>query len=484
MGKIIKDYWGKLWEKDPGEPNEEHMTSYLNRKYNKKLNPDKITKPSLDVVTNTILGSNNSSSGPDGIPFSAYRALVDIVAPCLLDLITKLLAGGELPPDFNLGLLHIIPKKDTLRIADTRPITVNNAGNRLIAAVVVECITPAWDDMLNRAQKLFIKGRVMTEHVWDINETYYASLNKKEQMILLFIDTRKAFESIHHTFIRSILKGIDAPPWLKILVDGLLSNVEVSPVLANDKKLRILILRGVKQGCPLSPLLFVLCMDVLMEIIQDQKNAPEMFAAADDLAFASKYIEQLYPVMKAINTFSRHTGLGINHDKSAVLPAIPELFNENAIANSPWPELKVVSRYKHLGVLMGYDIDTEIITQAAHNKAMSRLETFRTRLKILPIHKRITIINTFITSIYSYLGQFIILPNSISEEYLKRVHTIITPYNGTAFALEILFGSGELPGFSPSLRSPWVASMAALASKAWENNPTAEDLKAFSDENS
>ena len=87
--------------------------------------------------------------------------------------------GGELPRDFNLGLLHIIPKKDTHRIDDTRPITVNNAGNRLIASVIVDRITPAWDDMLNRAQKLFIKGRVMAEHVWDINEKYYAALNKK-----------------------------------------------------------------------------------------------------------------------------------------------------------------------------------------------------------------------------------------------------------------------------------------------------------------
>ncbi len=68
-----------------------------------------------------------------------------------------------------------------------------------------------------------------------------------------------------------------------------------------------------------------------------------MYAAADDLAFAFKVIEHLYPVMKEINEFSRFTGLGINPDKSAILPTDSELLDENGVDDSPWPELKIVS---------------------------------------------------------------------------------------------------------------------------------------------
>ena len=174
MGRIIKKFWGGLWEKDDTEQTCPKMERYLRRTYPKRLDNELLIKPSIELITNTILDSNNSSSGPDGIPFSVYRELVDIVSPCLLELTEHILNGGELPPDFNLGLLHLIPKTDTMLVADTTPITVNNAGNRLIAATIVKCITPAWDKMLDPAQKLSIKGRIMTDHVRDINEEYYA----------------------------------------------------------------------------------------------------------------------------------------------------------------------------------------------------------------------------------------------------------------------------------------------------------------------
>jgi len=103
MGRIIKNFWGGLWEKDETEQSCPEMNSYLRQTYPKRLDEELLLKPSIELVTNTILDTNNSSSGPDGIPFSIYRELVDVVSPCLLELTEHILEGGGTPAGFQPG---------------------------------------------------------------------------------------------------------------------------------------------------------------------------------------------------------------------------------------------------------------------------------------------------------------------------------------------------------------------------------------------
>ena len=115
---------------------------------------------------------------------------------------------------------------------------------------------------------------------------------------------------------------------------------------------------------------------------------------------------------------------------------------------------------------------------------MARLEDFRTRIKWLPIHKRFTIINTFITPIYSYLAQFFLFPYPFREEYIQRVHSACTPYGGKAFSSKLIVAPPHAPGFAPAVRDPWAANVNALALHAWGNRPKLEDIMIFMDEGS
>ena len=89
--------------------------------------------PQPQDISDCIARSKNSCAGPDGIPFSVWRALREHAAPVLHMVVVALTAGLLPPADFNNGLLFLIPKKGTLLPTDTRPISVTNADNRIIA---------------------------------------------------------------------------------------------------------------------------------------------------------------------------------------------------------------------------------------------------------------------------------------------------------------------------------------------------------------
>ena len=142
------------------------------------------------------------------------------------------LADGVLPPsDFNSGLLFLIPKNGSLLPTDTRPISVTNADNRIIAQAVVNAITPYLYECLHPSQKGFIPRRVFEDHIRAINEAFYSVVEGDEDdganLFILFMDTAKAFDSIDHSFIKTALKRTGLPDWLCILVAGLLPDVEV-----------------------------------------------------------------------------------------------------------------------------------------------------------------------------------------------------------------------------------------------------------------
>ena len=464
---VAKDFWSRIWAPRLTPPSNVQRAHFL-ACYTKRVDSSLLDPPSLDAVLEAIKGSNNSSPGPDGIPFAAWRAAAGFAGPVLFEVLKLLCKGQEPPPGFNHGLLFLIPKKHTGLISDTRPISVTNTDNRLLASTVAQLIMPAVSSLVEVSQKGFLAGQNGMDHTLQINEFFFEGVKLNAQRLGFFLDTAKAFDSIDHQWVLHVLAVAGFPPWLLSFVEGSLSHVKVAPCFGRSLTDWIDIERGVKQGCPLSPLLFIIAYDPLLFALSSLSNI-SIHAFADDLALTGLCVSDISPALNVITIFSRLSGLGINRDKSCVISSgppssLPALRTE--LARSPWPDLPLRDSTTHLGIVIGREVTLGDIFASPFKKAVDRINNCRSVVKGLSVPNRILFINTFVISLFSYHALFFVIPSEHYQTIKGMICKIVTPFNGGAYTYETLVCLNTLFSIRPSLKDLWAFNVSLLASRS------------------
>ena len=472
MAKIAKRYWRRIWAKAP-----KHMRPRLKtflghaRVMRRSLVP---VIPDADTVADIIQGTNNSCAGPDGIPFNAYRVLVRAAAPVIHKLLLHFSMGGLPGCDYNKGLLFLLPKKDTMLAKDTRPISVTNCDNRILAKIVVHSITPALTDPrvgIHQDQKGGIAGRQGTEHVHGLSEKFYkAAEGGPTPYYLLFMDTKKAFDSIHHEFIFAVLEHFGMPVWVVRTIQALLHNVAVTPHFGTTTGVWIKIKRGVKQGCPLSPWIFAMCMDILVRKLKTFDGL-DVYAYVDDIALGVIDFRLFAKCMKVIDLFSKASGLGINHDKTkGVCSQDDGRFSSWARSrHCPWHrDFEVVHEYVYLGFLTGKWVTAAGVYRVAFQKFRKRLSAYKVALRGLTPCRRFDVFNIFILPILSYLAPLYSLPSegSVSHATAKNlVRKALVSYGGSAYGYQQLIAPSTGIGFGNPVKDVWSYTVAVMVAQ-------------------
>ena len=244
-----------------------------------------------------------------------------------------------------------------------------------------------------------------------------------------------------------------------------MEGAKVDPSLAPGYSINIK--RGVKQGCPLSPLIFILVYDILQFKLAKKENLGTM-AAADDLAATASSISTICSAFPVIDEYSEISGLGINRDKTEIISAkrfdSSQMLQET-IAASAWPLVKLVSRHRYLGIIIGREVQVPEIYEAPLKKATERASLFRTTLQRFDVQKRILVFNVFITTIFSFVQQFYVMPASVYRTYTNLMMKMISPWNGSAWPYSQLVAPFHSGGFRHPLVDPWVFGFSLLLRK-------------------
>jgi hypothetical protein len=294
-------------------------------------------------ITRAIKCSGNSLPGPDRIPYAAWKKLGPLAVDILFDAAAAMArddfplrireaygaqAGEDHP--FNLGLLVCIPKKpvanhpehgEVYSAATTRPLAIVDTANRVLANAYRYRWEPTLAAWVSPEQRGFLPGRSILANVLDVEEAaaeYY--LTDEDPAIFLF-DFAAAFPSVHQTYLIRALQHIGLPPSAIAVVRALYDSCRCVVCFAGEKWPGFHQKVGIRQGCPLSPLLFAVVMDLFLRQLRKTGVRCVVRAYADDIAIVVRSIKEAVPILqRQFQELGRISNLQLNLPKSICIP--------------------------------------------------------------------------------------------------------------------------------------------------------------------
>ena len=235
-----------------------------------------------DHVRHALKAAGATAPGPDGIPYSFWRGIGEVGVEVLTDTMQAMMVEGSEetmvreygsgdnrfgPCDFNGSLLALLPKKPTGQDptagtfycpADTRPLMLVDTSNRLLASALRFAIEPAIERLVGASQRGFLRGRSILANVLDFEASMQVAALEDDMAYALLFDMRAAFSSLEHDYLHHVLDKLGLPRGVRAAIRALYTGQRCCLAMAGQWWEGFDITAGIRQGCPLSPLLFVL----------------------------------------------------------------------------------------------------------------------------------------------------------------------------------------------------------------------------------
>lgn len=178
-----------------------------------------------------------------------------------------------IPSGLSDSYLALIPKIDPpVFCKDLRPIGLCNTVYKLITKVIANRIKPILDGLIHPSQTSFVPGRNIQENIIITKEMafFFKKSSPCRNIMALKIDLSKAYDNLEWGFIRDTMQGFNFPQSLIDLIMDCICSPHISLIWNGEVTESFSPSRGIRQGDPLSPYLFVLCMERLSILINDK----------------------------------------------------------------------------------------------------------------------------------------------------------------------------------------------------------------------
>jgi hypothetical protein len=209
-------------------------------------------------VKDAVFGSYaEGAPGPDGFPFLFYQHLWNLVKKDLL-LMFDDWNNDELDLfRLNFSLLTLIPKEaDVVTIKKFRPIALTNCSFKIFSKCATNRLGFVSEELISPNQTAFIKGRYILESVVAAHEIIHDVAHSSQSGFIFKLDNEKAYDKVNREFMFEMLETrVFSPRWLKTL-KSLLNKGSVGVRINDENSEFFLTGKGVRQGDPISPILF------------------------------------------------------------------------------------------------------------------------------------------------------------------------------------------------------------------------------------
>ena len=231
-----------------------------------------ITAAELEDTMNLL--PTGKSPGPDCIPNKFYRTFSGTLAPILEKVLEESVNNGHLPSEVGDGLISLLYKKDKRDDPrNYRPITLLNSDYKIMMRVLASRMNEAVTQFVSDPQTGFVPDSFLPENTMLLKLIQDWADDENQELYFLFLDMEKAFDRCSWDFLLEALEAIGMDQNFVNFVKLAYSDDTRRRISANGYLGPAFNLHsGVAQGCPLSPLLFLLITEPLTRLHPDRRD--------------------------------------------------------------------------------------------------------------------------------------------------------------------------------------------------------------------
>ena len=450
----IKKYYQKLYKKEDFD--EEYQEGFL-KFVTKVLSDEEQKLLMLDITQNEVFNAIkdmnlNRAPGIDGIPVEFYIQFWDIIKDDITEVIKNIVKGTLLKEHQRKAIITLIPKDGDLNLLKTwRPVSLICCDIKIVAKILAKRIGPLLYSLISENQYCIIGKSIIdcNNKIRDI--MYYAGANKSSGAIIN-VDWEKAFDRVNWEFLVKIMYRMRFPATTIKWIMTLYTNIQSLVLINGNFTSTFDICRGVRQGCPLSMMMFIIFQNPLYLAIE-HSNKIKPFVLPDSSVIEIGYADDtnvmvsdeksLTEIFKVLNDFEKATNSIINISKTRIYGFGKWESREN------WPiqNLKVEKKYFNtLGIYFSVKYNTALSNMWKHiyEKIKVRLSLIKNRR--FTLYQKTVIINCLIASKIWYVAHVYPIPKKYITMFNTEIIRFIWGGNGKPIKRTVLCNKKENGG--------------------------------------
>ena len=384
----------------------------------------------LAEITNAVKDLNSGKSpGPDGLSAEFYVKFWDLLGPFLVRVFNVCFLNSEMCDSMKVSHTRVIYKKgDVKSLKNWRPISLHNVDYKICSKALSLRLAKVLEFIVSPDQTCSVSGRRISSNLHALRDILDYIDRTNETGILLSLDQEKAFDRVNRNFLLKLLERFGFGPsftrWISTLYNGANMQIIVNGFLTDPVPLA----RGVRQGDSLSPLLYILCVEVLACKV---KECPEIEGFllpgargcqykvglyADDTTSFVKTFPSLVKLFDVIRIYEQGSGAKLNVSKTEAMWLGAWRSRTDQPLGLTW-----VTKMKILGVVFGHVSDQDN-WQPKLTKLEKHLNLWKSRS--LSLVGKSLIVNTLGISKLTYLASVLTVPKWV----INKVNQLVWPF--------------------------------------------------------
>ena len=332
----FKEYYKALYSSEVNPTPEclERFFSKINLPTISTVDREELDKPISqgEILASIKKMASGKAPGDDGFSINFYKVFSSTLVEKLQRVFNEAKEKGHLPDSTNSSLITVLlkPDRDPLQCGSYRPISLLNSDRKIYAKIFAKRLDNILPNLIHTDQVGFVQSRQIADNMRKLLHTMHYANSSSDPTIAVSLDAEKAFDRIEWLYLFKTLDKFGFGPNFINFILAIYANPKARIITNNVVSEKFELRRGTPQGCPLSPMLFILSLEPLAALIRENQNIKGILAPiteikinlfADDILLTlSDPPTSLKYTLEMVKEFGAISGYKINWDKTQALP--------------------------------------------------------------------------------------------------------------------------------------------------------------------